>query len=300
MIKCFLHSILLFSSLCVMGGQKERDLVRRLKEGNIEEANRLIQEGADPSIAMIEARFFGPDSSDIQYLLRSEYGANDQIASRESDRQVTDLSEISDVITSAQLSFYKNKGNKDYYMIAPDPSKNPQPDSGRHGVTFFKTTPIRDKYLTWIQGVNLATRGAWIETADLVRRGYGVLGFAQDLLSTDMMDVIVFHPDTRTSADYLFDLIHPEPGTMKNQYQIGLLLSYWEPNVYAWVFGTDAAMKAYPQLEINPAAGENEGYDLPMQNQFRKIGTSGLEAIPAEERQRVLHELDPQDNQFRK
>lgn len=298
MYKYFLHIILVFTSLCSISGEKERELVHLLKGGNVEGAKRLLLEGADPSIAMIETEFLGPDFSDISYELMSKYGGNGQTAAKERQRTVTDLSDISDVITSAQLNFYRNKDNKDYFMIAPDLSKNPQPDQDHGYVTSFKNRPMHGKYLTWIQGAN--NREKWIEIADFARRGYGIIGLAQDLVSTDVHDVIAYHPNARKSADYLFDLIHPEPGTTRNHYQIGLLLSYWEPDVYAWCFGSAAAMKAYPMLEIDPFAQKQEGYDQREQEMFRNAGKRGLEAIPAEERQRVLHELDPQDDRFQK
>lgn len=297
MRKYLLYFILLIPSIFLRAGQLERDLVGYLKEGNEAKVRELIASGANPSIAMVEAEFLGPPFSDFRNRLQN-YGGNWAEATKEREKIVDNLNNISDVVKSAKLTFYRKKDNKEYFMIAPDPSKNPQPLSGDFGAPFFKKPKNLYKYLTWIQGQ--PDRQEWISIADFVRQGYGILGLAKNLLDTNMMDVIAFHPEAKTSANYLFDLIHAPLLSQRNEYQIGLLLGYWEPDVYAWSFGTDAAIRAYPNLVLDPDRPfkSHNGYPDETKVSLRKLGKRGLDFINPKERQRVLHELAPQDDQF--
>lgn len=174
-------------------------------------------------------------------------------------------------------------GREELYMIKADPKSDPAPRAYA-GVSFLilADEPTPAQYIILLED----------DDADnLVEQGWGLLGLKVDGSFSGY--VFAFHPKVEQAAHYLYQVIAKKK---RNHYQFGLLLGYYEPNVYAWCFGTEAAKKAYPDLRFGKEL--QESYPEKDAAFMRRKHKRGLENLDAEIRALVLHERDPLDPKF--
>lgn len=182
-----------------------------------------------------------------------------------------------------------------FFMVDADPNKNPEPRN-YGGVNFLhaKDSPATtEQYVMLAEENYLDFNNEILHINDLVRRGFGVLGF-KDKNYQRGDKILIFHPKASDIAHKLFSVLQKKK---RNHYHFGLLLGYYEPNVYAWCFGVQEARQAYPDLAFDE---ENkwEGYSNEQKLFMRNVGKHGLEELSPDLRQLALNEYSPDDDAF--
>lgn len=187
-----------------------------------------------------------------------------------------------------RAQFVPQPERENYVMVEPDFAKNLPPFPNFNSAIYLSTDniPTHKKYISWGY-TNNKLFSVYENLGKYIDQGYGVIGIPKDYLKKGLAPtIVVFHPRARKSAFYLFKLIESENfGAKKNHYQIGLLLGYYEPNVYAFCFGTALARKAFPSLTfIKDTEPIMKDY-----HHMLELGKKGLESL-GDERNLVLSE----------
>lgn len=197
--------------------------------------------------------------------------------------------------------FVPQSGYAKYFEIAAKSEKSPDTKPFEHScpeALFVDESHIplnRNKYIYWeggFPGGKPTYYSKWAYFARKIERGFGMLGLPSpsDLEHATIAPAsVIYHPNAEKSARYFFDLI--EKGdyqrSFKGTYQVGLLLGYFEPNVYAFIFGTERAKLAFPLITFNK---EHEpSFDLPAELPSIEKLKEGLEQLGGE-RAIVLYE----------
>jgi hypothetical protein len=203
---------------------------------------------------------------------------------------VKDISELPEALKNAKL--VSQEGSDEYVMIEPDPKKEPSTVPFEYycverSFVAKEQDSVRNKYIYWdFQGSGPKGYSSWKYLANKVERGFGVLGLPKNFpLDGPTINTIIFHPKARKTAFYFFNKLK---NNKLSSYEKGLLLGYYEPNVYAFCFGTEAARRAYPDLtfveEREPPAFFSEPFLPSDREEFDALG---------EERKEVLFEKIP-------
>lgn len=205
---------------------------------------------------------------------------------------IRDFAQLPEALKNAKL--ISQEGADEYYMIEPDHEKVLSASPVGHllpeiNFVALEQLPSRNKYIYWdYQGSGPREFQTWKNLADKIERGFGVFGLPKNLLHDGPgLHTIIFHPKARKAALYFFNKLNNKT---LGCYEIGLLLGYYEPNVYAFCLGTKRAKKAYPDLtfvEERDAPPPSELDEL-----FLRDGRKQFEDF-AEERKEVLFEKIP-------